>query len=361
MVKECPNCGYGNPAEAKFCIKCGTSLSLLIPHLRCPRCGKLNPPEANFCMECGTDLRSTVKSHPHHVHLNPSTLHPWVQGTANIVFLLMPSFFLLSSSGLILAYIHVLTRSLALPGAVVAGSVLMILVSILYLLLSPLSLSFRGGLNRERIRTAVTLVSVGYVVSGVAYVLVAIGLGLPLAGGVLDAVGGILLFLGFLSLYSRNFFPHLPGILTSLVGLILIYTAFSNLSRPAVESQFPALGNFGLGFLGSDLGLPSAILLVIWFLVTMIVPHLRDQFSWISLVFYASVSMIFTAGIVSLGYALLQTYARPIPLSPSSLISVVSSYVLAISGAVAVVGGLMGVVGSLLWLLYIVSVRFMRV
>ena len=51
---KCTKCGNENPAEADFCIKCGTGLKN-----NCPKCGAENPPEAGFCMKCGTNLAAT--------------------------------------------------------------------------------------------------------------------------------------------------------------------------------------------------------------------------------------------------------------------------------------------------------------
>src|SRR5262245_45355986 len=47
----CSNCGTENPAGAKFCMACGSALTLT-----CPTCGTENPPAAKFCIECGTAL-----------------------------------------------------------------------------------------------------------------------------------------------------------------------------------------------------------------------------------------------------------------------------------------------------------------
>src|SRR5207245_511077 len=45
---SCPTCGAANPAEARFCMSCGSSLART-----CPSCGAEAPPEARFCMSCG--------------------------------------------------------------------------------------------------------------------------------------------------------------------------------------------------------------------------------------------------------------------------------------------------------------------
>lgn len=44
----CPNCQHDNPAEATFCMNCGTKLSLA-----CSNCGTALPANARFCMNCG--------------------------------------------------------------------------------------------------------------------------------------------------------------------------------------------------------------------------------------------------------------------------------------------------------------------
>jgi class 3 adenylate cyclase/tetratricopeptide (TPR) repeat protein len=51
MERTCNSCGSANPAEAKFCMSCGSQLDR-----RCPACGAPAPPEAKFCMSCGSSL-----------------------------------------------------------------------------------------------------------------------------------------------------------------------------------------------------------------------------------------------------------------------------------------------------------------
>lgn len=48
---QCPQCGFVNPAGAKFCMNCGYMLGK-----KCPQCGFVNPPGANFCANCGAKL-----------------------------------------------------------------------------------------------------------------------------------------------------------------------------------------------------------------------------------------------------------------------------------------------------------------
>jgi class 3 adenylate cyclase/tetratricopeptide (TPR) repeat protein len=48
---RCSNCGTENDSGRKFCLECGTRLS--VP---CPTCSSPNPPGARFCGECGTQL-----------------------------------------------------------------------------------------------------------------------------------------------------------------------------------------------------------------------------------------------------------------------------------------------------------------
>jgi class 3 adenylate cyclase/tetratricopeptide (TPR) repeat protein len=48
---QCPQCQSDNPADARFCNKCGSTLELA-----CPQCGKSNPPDSNFCNGCGQSL-----------------------------------------------------------------------------------------------------------------------------------------------------------------------------------------------------------------------------------------------------------------------------------------------------------------
>jgi class 3 adenylate cyclase len=51
---KCSSCRHDNPAEAAFCMKCGTKVET-----GCPKCGKANVPEAAFCISCGAALAAT--------------------------------------------------------------------------------------------------------------------------------------------------------------------------------------------------------------------------------------------------------------------------------------------------------------
>ncbi len=48
---ECPKCRHPNPAEARFCMACGTKLEPV-----CAQCGAKLPPEAKFCVACGAKV-----------------------------------------------------------------------------------------------------------------------------------------------------------------------------------------------------------------------------------------------------------------------------------------------------------------
>ena len=54
---QCPSCGRGNRAEARFCDACGQPLSA--PERACPVCGTLNSPGARFCIGCSSSLATT--------------------------------------------------------------------------------------------------------------------------------------------------------------------------------------------------------------------------------------------------------------------------------------------------------------
>src|SRR5713101_6310480 len=43
----CVKCNYDNPADALFCMKCGTKVEN-----RCSSCNTVNLAEANFCRKC---------------------------------------------------------------------------------------------------------------------------------------------------------------------------------------------------------------------------------------------------------------------------------------------------------------------
>ena len=53
---QCPKCGNMLPANAKFCLECGTKIEKLAEgEMICPACGKKTP-KGKFCMECGQPL-----------------------------------------------------------------------------------------------------------------------------------------------------------------------------------------------------------------------------------------------------------------------------------------------------------------
>src|ERR1700730_5252756 len=47
----CAKCNYDNPADALFCMKCGTKVEN-----RCSSCNAVNPADARFCRKCGGAL-----------------------------------------------------------------------------------------------------------------------------------------------------------------------------------------------------------------------------------------------------------------------------------------------------------------
>jgi ribosomal protein L40E len=51
----CVKCNYSNPADALFCMKCGTRAEN-----RCASCNTVNPSDANFCRRCGGALGAGV-------------------------------------------------------------------------------------------------------------------------------------------------------------------------------------------------------------------------------------------------------------------------------------------------------------
>ncbi|MBA3945486.1 MAG: zinc-ribbon domain-containing protein [Herpetosiphonaceae bacterium] len=58
-TQTCPNCGATLPANAKFCLDCGTKIEqkpAMIRPTHCVNCGAELPPNAKFCLECGTKV-----------------------------------------------------------------------------------------------------------------------------------------------------------------------------------------------------------------------------------------------------------------------------------------------------------------
>src|SRR5581483_3299740 len=53
--QRCPNCQHQNPAEAVFCMNCGTKLARA-----CTNCGTALPPAARFCMNCGQPVATST-------------------------------------------------------------------------------------------------------------------------------------------------------------------------------------------------------------------------------------------------------------------------------------------------------------
>lgn len=51
----CPNCQTENPANSRYCRKCGQKMKAVPPD-QCPQCGNQNPPGSQFCNKCGTAL-----------------------------------------------------------------------------------------------------------------------------------------------------------------------------------------------------------------------------------------------------------------------------------------------------------------
>ena len=52
--KFCPDCGAGNPRNAKFCCECG---SKLVVKGKCPKCNAAVSGKSKFCPECGEKLK----------------------------------------------------------------------------------------------------------------------------------------------------------------------------------------------------------------------------------------------------------------------------------------------------------------
>lgn len=64
---KCWNCGFENPAGAKFCSNCGQS-----QQRACPNCDTVNPAGAKFCNNCGYNLQTPATSNQSPVISKPS-------------------------------------------------------------------------------------------------------------------------------------------------------------------------------------------------------------------------------------------------------------------------------------------------
>src|ERR1700730_14632332 len=53
----CAQCNYDNPADAMFCMKCGSKVEN-----RCSSCNTVNPADARFCRKCGEALEAGPSS-----------------------------------------------------------------------------------------------------------------------------------------------------------------------------------------------------------------------------------------------------------------------------------------------------------
>ena len=56
---QCPRCQQDNPPQARFCMKCGASVTLA-----CGRCGTELPAGAAFCLSCGQPVGTTPAREP---------------------------------------------------------------------------------------------------------------------------------------------------------------------------------------------------------------------------------------------------------------------------------------------------------
>jgi len=77
---QCPNCGYENSADARFCQGCGKSVVM-----KCPRCGTENSLEAKFCKGCGISLENAA------IGLNLTRAQQWADYFTKQGFGLHPS------------------------------------------------------------------------------------------------------------------------------------------------------------------------------------------------------------------------------------------------------------------------------
>src|SRR5689334_9395495 len=66
---KCPRCHTENPDNARFCINCGTALSI-----QCSNCGTELPANARFCSNCGQPVKvSTPVDEVRLTHLAAAT------------------------------------------------------------------------------------------------------------------------------------------------------------------------------------------------------------------------------------------------------------------------------------------------
>jgi predicted amidophosphoribosyltransferase len=68
-VTTCPSCGGALKQDARFCVKCGASVSPAAPPpvqsgATCPRCGTVVSGGKRFCTRCGTPLAAHQATSP---------------------------------------------------------------------------------------------------------------------------------------------------------------------------------------------------------------------------------------------------------------------------------------------------------
>ncbi len=98
-MKICNSCGANNKGDFKFCIKCGTDLSIQNVNAKsrfCSYCGKENGIDSKFCISCGKNLFENVQQKSNNTNYNsPNSSADYTKKALGTIVAIISSIFLL--------------------------------------------------------------------------------------------------------------------------------------------------------------------------------------------------------------------------------------------------------------------------